>query len=72
MARPKALPDDLVRIESAIPWYEDAALNAAVAATGISKASILRLIISTGIRTYVDVTTELLPTMTPHRPDAKP
>ncbi len=52
--RPKVLDEDMERVGTTIPWQDDAALNALVASTGISKTALLRLFISTGIQAFTD------------------
>lgn len=54
MARPKVLSDDIVRVEVAIPWEEDAELNAVAEAAGVSKAALIRTFLTYGLRAYTN------------------
>lgn len=63
--RPKALAEDTVLVKTHIPWEHDVALNAVVGASGLSKASLLRLFIETGLSAYIETSVEFTPSPTP-------
>lgn len=68
MGRPKVLAEDVVRLQVNVPWQADASLNAVAAASGVSKATLVRTFIETGLRAYVDVWTDLTATPPTPRP----
>lgn len=68
IGRPRVLSDDTVRLQVNVPWHADAELNAVAAASGVSKASLVRLFIETGLRAYVEVSTDMLATPPTPRP----
>ena len=65
MGRPKLTTEELARVETQIPWDEDVALNALVAEAGVSKRTLLRLFISTGLRAYTDAWAAVMPSSAP-------
>ena len=64
MARPKVLSDDVVRVEVAIPWEEDAELNAVAEAAGVSKAALIRTFLTYGLRAYTNAWLATTPPLT--------
>ena len=65
MARPKVLSEDVVRVEVTIPWEEAVALNAVAEESGVSKMSLLRLFISSGLNAYTNAWADVLPSSAP-------
>ena len=67
MARPKALAEDDVLVKTHVPAGVGAALDAVVATTGASRATVLRQVIVAGLRPYALVSPDVaaaLPTTT--------
>ncbi|WP_308491286.1 hypothetical protein [Microbacterium terrisoli] len=67
MARPKALAEDDVRMETCVPAGVGTALDIVVALTGASRATVLRQVIVAGLESYALVNPEIaaaLPTTT--------
>lgn len=64
MGRPPVLGDDAVLLKVTVPWEEAAELNAVAEAAGVSRASLVRSLLSYGLRAYTQawIDTEATPT----------
>ena len=58
MGRPKVIEGDVVLLQVKVPWEEAAELNAVAEAAGVSRASLVRSLLSYGLRAYTKAWTE--------------
>lgn len=58
MGRPKVIEGDVVLLQVKVPWEEAAELNAVADAAGVSRAALVRTLLSYGLRAYTNVWTE--------------
>lgn len=67
MGRPKVIEGDVVLLQVKVPWEEAAELNAVADAAGVSKAALVRMLLSYGLRAYTNAWTATAPTPTTGR-----
>lgn len=67
MGRPKVIEGDVVLLQVKVPWEEAAELNAVAEAAGVSRASLVRTLLSYGLRAYTQAWIDTEATPTPRR-----
>lgn len=67
MGRPKVIEGDVVLLKVRLPWEEAAELNAVAEAAGVSRASLVRSLLSYGLAAYTKAWTDTAATPTTGR-----